>query len=112
MHIETVLGLVLTIGISLTLGTGSWKQFYNPVAADNEDDLKKYKDLEDLYDAIDDYEFDDDNIDWKDFKNSQIFENSTKQTQKCMEKAEHLGDNLADYELYDCYGEEEEEEKD
>jgi hypothetical protein len=64
--------------------------------------------LEDLYDAIYDNEFDDDNIEWKDFKNSHIFENSTRQTQKCIEKAEHLGDNLADYGMYDCYEEEEE----
>jgi hypothetical protein len=60
---------------------------------------------------MDDNEFDDDNIDWKHFKNLLKFDNSTKQSQKCIERAVHLGDNLADYKLYDCY-EEEGEEKD
>jgi len=34
--------------------------------------------LEGLYDVIDDNEFDDDNIDWKDFKKSHNFDDSTK----------------------------------
>lgn len=111
MHIETVFSLLLTIGIISALGTAGWIQYLTPVSADNEDDLKEYKDLEDLYYAIDDNEFDDDNINWKDFKNSHVYENSTKEMQKCIQKAENLGDNLADYEIYDCYEEEEEEEE-
>lgn len=103
MNIETAYILVLAIGIIMTVGAVGWNPLTNPVLGDNEGDLKKYKDIEHLYHAIDNGKFDDNNINWNHFKNSPVFENATSKIQHCIVKAEHLGDNLADYEIYDCY---------
>jgi hypothetical protein len=95
--------LVLGIGLLTAIGISNWNQLISNAFGDNERDLKKYKDVEHLYRAIDNNKFDDNNINWKDFKSTPIFENATHSMQKCITKAEHLGDNLADYEIYDCY---------
>ncbi len=97
--------LVLAIGVLTTIGLSNWNLLTSNVFVfgDNESDLRKYKDVERLYQAIDNNKFDDNNINWNHFKNTPIFENATHSIQKCITKAEHLGNNLADYEIYDCY---------
>ena len=103
MNIETIYCIMLSIGIISAVAAIGWNPFINSASGDNEGDLKKYKDIEHLYKAINNNKFDDDNINWNHFKNTAIFENATSNMQKCIIKAEHLGDNLADYEIYDCY---------
>lgn len=55
-------------------GISNWNQLISNAFGDNEGDLKKYKDVEHLYRAIDNNRFDDNNINWKDFKSTSIFE--------------------------------------
>mgnify|MGYP001572385439 CR=1 FL=1 len=66
------------------------------------DNFHKYSNIKKLSDAIDDNKFDDDNINWNDFKSWNGFAGATESVQHCIIKAEHLGDNLGDYEIYDC----------
>lgn len=44
----------------------------------------------------------DDDINWKKFKNSNTYEDANKKTQKCFERAHDRGDNLAGYEVEKC----------
>jgi len=44
----------------------------------------------------------DDDINWKKFKNSNTYEDANKKTQKCFERAHDRGDNLAGYEVKKC----------
>lgn len=83
----------------LTLG------FVNVFSEDNEKDLDKYDDIEELAEAIDDNKFDDDDINWKDFKSTAIYKEADDETQDCIEDAAELGNNLSDYEILDCYDE-------
>ena len=53
-------------------GISNWNQLISNAFGDNEGDLKKYKDVEHLYHAIDNNRFDDNNINWKDFKSTSI----------------------------------------
>jgi hypothetical protein len=82
--------LVLAIGLLTAIRIANWNQLVSNAFGDNESDLKKYKDVEHLYRSIDNNKFDDDNINWKDFKNTPIFENATHTMQKCI-KGRTLG---------------------
>ena len=44
----------------------------------------------------------DDDINWKKFKNSNTYEDANKKSQKCFERAHDRGDNLAGYEVEKC----------
>ena len=67
--------------------------------------VEEYHDIEDLSKDIDDGEVDDDSVDWSDFKKSQAFKSADDEIQECVEEAEHLGDNLGDYEILECVDE-------
>jgi hypothetical protein len=67
--------------------------------------VEEYHDIEDLSKDIDDGEVDDDSVDWSDFKKSQAFKTADDEIQECVEEAEHLGDNLGDYEILECVDE-------
>jgi hypothetical protein len=67
--------------------------------------VEEYNDIEDLSKDIDDGEVDDDSVDWSDFKKSQAFKTADDEIQECVEEAEHLGDNLGDYEILECVDE-------
>jgi uncharacterized membrane protein YgcG len=55
-----------------------------------------------VYAGNGDYDTGDDHIDWKNFKNSNTYEDANKKTQKCFERAHDNGDNLAGYEVKNC----------
>jgi hypothetical protein len=101
-----VLAVLATILASLTLSID--RSVLKVIAADDEDNLGKYHTLVQLSAAIDEQEFDDDDINFDDFKNSTIFRTTSIQMQECIKDADELGNNLADYEIYEC---EEENEK-
>jgi hypothetical protein len=52
--------------------------------------------------AGDDYDKDDDDINWKKFKDSDTYKDADKDTKKCFENAHDRGDNLAGYEVEGC----------
>jgi hypothetical protein len=55
-----------------------------------------------LYAGDDDYDADDDHINWKKFKNSGTYEDADKDTKNCFKAAHDRGDNLAGYEVEGC----------
>jgi hypothetical protein len=102
-----ILAILATIFATSTLSND--RPLISKVSAINdEDNLANYHSLAQLSEAIDEQEFDDDDIDFDDFKNSTIFRTTNFQIQECIEDADELGNNLADYEIYEC---EEENEK-
>jgi len=48
------------------------------------------------------YDKNDDHVNWKKFKNSNTYANADKDTQKCLDKAQNRGNNLAGYEIKNC----------
>ncbi len=52
--------------------------------------------------AGDDYDTDDDDINWKKFKNSDTYKDAGKDTKKCFKNAHDKGDKLAGYEVEGC----------
>lgn len=84
--------LVLTVGVE-----ASTNNFY------------KYGSIEHLSDAIDEGEFVDDSINWKKYKNWTHFELASEDLRDCIEHRYDLSNNLADYEIYNCYEEHEED---
>ncbi len=42
-------------------------------------------------------------MNWKQFKNSQVFKQEDGQTKECIEKRQDLSNNLADYEILHCF---------
>ena len=77
----------------------------NTMSAWADKNVDEYDDIEDLSKDIDDGEVDDDSVDWGDFKKSKAFANADDEIQECVEEAEHLGDNLGDYEILECVDE-------
>ena len=55
-----------------------------------------------LYAGDDGYDADDDDINWKKFKNSGTYEDADKDTKNCFKAAHDRGDNLAGYEVEGC----------
>jgi hypothetical protein len=104
---KLILAILATILASLTLSIDR-SPVPKVIAADDEDNLGKYHTLAQLSAAIDEQEFDDDDINFDEFKNSTIFRTTSIPMQECIKDADELGNNLADYEIYDC---EEEKEK-
>jgi hypothetical protein len=102
-----ILAILATILSSLTLSIDR-SPIPKVIAEDDEENVGKYHTLAQLSAAIDEQEFDDDDINFDDFKNSTIFRTTSIRMQECIKDANELGNNLADYEIYDC---EEEKEK-
>jgi hypothetical protein len=95
-----ILAILATILAGLTLSIDG-SPIPKVIAEDDEDNIGKYHTLAQLSAAIDEQEFDDD-INFDDFKNSTIFRTTSIQMQECIKDADELGNNLADYEIYDC----------
>jgi hypothetical protein len=123
MHIETVVSLVLAIGIASTAGTSIYNNNNSALAEEDFDEwsgtdhgdsnpseknCEKHDTLRDFAKAVDHMECDDDNIDWSDFKSSPVYVSANDEQQDCLRAAEDLGGSLTDYEVMDCYIEPEE----
>jgi len=52
---------------------------------------------------IDKGKVDDDNMNWKDFKSSKIYQQEDIETQQCIKNRQDLSNNLADYEVLRCF---------
>jgi hypothetical protein len=59
--------------------------------------------MEELVKKIDKGKVNDDDMNWKDFKNSKIFKQEDIETQECIKNREDLSNNLADYEVLHCF---------
>ena len=59
--------------------------------------------MRELVKNIDKGKVDDDNMNWKEFKNSKIFQQEDIETQQCIKNREDLSNNLADYEVLRCF---------
>jgi hypothetical protein len=101
MNVRLVLAILATIIAGLTLSIDR-SPVLKIIAEDDEANLGKYHTLAQLSAAIDEQDFDDDDINFDDFKNSTIFKTTSVQMQQCIADADELGNNLADYEIYEC----------
>jgi len=59
--------------------------------------------MEELVKKIDKGKVNDDDMNWKDFKNSKVFKQEDGETKECIEKRQDLSNNLADYEVLHCF---------
>jgi hypothetical protein len=59
--------------------------------------------MKELVKDIDKGKVDDDNMNWKSFKNSKIFTQEDVETQQCIKNRQELSNNLADYEVLRCF---------
>lgn len=59
--------------------------------------------MEELVKKIDKGKVNDDDMNWKDFKNSKIFKQEDIETKECIENRQDLSNNLADYEILHCF---------
>ena len=59
--------------------------------------------MEELVKDIDNGKDDDDNMNWKEFKDSKIFKQEDIETQQCIENRQDLSNKLADYEVLRCF---------
>ena len=61
------------------------------------------KTMEELVKKIDKGKVNDDSMNWKQFKNSQVFKQEDGETKECIQKRQDLSNNLADYEVLRCF---------
>jgi hypothetical protein len=71
----------------------------------------KFGSIDDLADAIHEKRFQDDSINWDKYQEWFGFAHAESDVKKCIEHRHDLSNNLADYEIYNCYDEHESEEK-
>jgi len=86
--------LTLTFGVFF-VGTGGQAYGKNIWAGD--------KTMEELVKKIDKGKVNDDSMNWKQFKNSQVFKQEDGETKDCIKKRQDLSNNLADYEILHCF---------
>jgi hypothetical protein len=86
--------LTLTFGVFF-VGTGGQVYGKNIWAGD--------KTMEELVKKIDKGKVNDDSMNWKQFKNSQVFKQEDGETKDCIKKRQDLSNNLADYEILHCF---------
>jgi hypothetical protein len=72
------------------------------VAVDDEHDLYKYSSIKKLARAVDVMKFDDDNINWNNFRHTVLYENATGKVKSCVKDQAELGNSLSDYEVMYC----------
>ena len=85
---------IVTIG-TLLIGSNYFVNVEGAVWSDY-DSMKK------LVQAIQDGKVNDDNINWPKFRASDIYQNAGNNTQKCLNLAHKVGDNIADNEIVHC----------
>lgn len=64
--------------------------------------FKKYGNINKLTNAIDNGNFDDDNINFGSLKSWSGYQNADDEIQDCIKDKNNLGNNLADYEILKC----------
>lgn len=99
---------ILLVAVAAIIGTGgaaiigSNLSINSASAVDDEQDLPKYHNIKQLARAVDIMKFDDDNINWNHFKNTNLYQNSTAKIKLCIKDQAELGNSLSDYEVMDC----------
>lgn len=97
---ELAISGILFFGTLVFFTTTSLINF--AVAVDNEHDLYKYSSIKKLARAVDVMKFDDDNINWNNFRHTVLYENATGKVKSCIKDQAELGNSLSDYEVMDC----------
>jgi hypothetical protein len=90
--------IIVTISTIGTLLIGS-----NYFAYAEEAIWRDYGSMKKLVQAIEDGKVDDNNIQWKKFRTSNIYQDADKNTQKCIKFAHKIGDNIGDNEIVHCF---------
>ena len=85
---------IITVG-TLLIGSNYFVNVEGAVWSDY-DSMKK------LVQAIEDGKVNDNNINWQKFRTSDIYQNVSNNTQKCLNLAHKVGDNIADNEIVHC----------
>jgi hypothetical protein len=98
MHSITIKVILLFAAVNIVMTGGNG--LLQNISADK--NIEDYTSIKKLVKDIDNGNVDDDHVDWNDFKNSAAFKNADDDIQKCISHAEHLGDNLGDYEILGC----------
>jgi hypothetical protein len=65
--------------------------------------LGNFHSMKKLVQAIEAGKVDNDKIGWEKFRTSEIYQNAGNNTQKCLNLAHKVGDNIADNEIVHCY---------
>jgi hypothetical protein len=65
--------------------------------------LSNFHSMKKLVQAIEAGKVDNDKIGWENFRTSEIYQNAGNNTQKCLNLAHKVGDNIADNEIVHCY---------
>ena len=86
--------LALIFGALIVATAG---KVYAKNAWDDDDTMKE------LVKDIDNGKYEDDSMNWKEFKNSKIFKQEDIETQECIKNRQDLSNNLADYEVLRCF---------
>jgi len=90
-----VVSLLASISGALIVATAG--QVYAKNAWEDDDTMKE------LVKDIDNGKYEDDSMNWKEFKNSKIFKQEDIETQECIKNRQDLSNNLADYEVLRCF---------
>ncbi|HEY6949644.1 MAG TPA: hypothetical protein VI146_03465, partial [Nitrososphaeraceae archaeon] len=69
----------------------------------DEASMSNFHSMKKLVQAIDNGKVDNDKIGWDKFRTSEIYQNAGNNTQKCLNLAHKVGDNIADNEIVHCY---------
>ena len=98
LKISLILGTIIMIGTIVLVNNNSiyakqaiWRDFDN---------------MKDFVTAIRNGEKNDNNINWKKFQDSDIYQNEDKDSKKCLQLAHKIGNNLGDYEIVHCFRDE------
>ena len=100
---QSITVTIILLYAAVTIITTNGNALLQSVLADK--NIEDYTSIKKLAKDVDNGNVDDDNVDWNDFKNSAAFKNADDDIQKCISDAEHLGDNLGDYEILECVDE-------
>lgn len=96
--------LISSIAVAALVILGVNNAILTPALADGNgnDHLGKYHSLKSLAKAIDNNNFDDDNIKLSSFKHSDAYKDADHDEKACIKDAYENGNNLADYEILHC----------
>ncbi len=94
-----LIGTIVALGTSLIAST--------TVVYAEKNIWKGYDTMQKLVKGIEHNGKNDDNMNWKKFQDTQLYQQEDKATKKCIKERADLGNNLADYEIVRCFQDDE-----